>query len=347
MDQALFIHRCLELAERGRGRTGINPMVGGVLVRKGKIIAEGFHEEFGGPHAEANLIKKLDPTSSARGGLRGAGQKIEQEDGLYLNLEPCCHREKKTPPCTEIIIKSGIKHVITGMLDPNPQVAGKGIEELRNGGIDVIGPIERARCEWFNRGFVSLMKKGRPWVTMKRAQTLQGAIACDDGSRMKITNADQDSWSHQYLRAAHDAILVGVGTVVSDDPQLTCRIQNAEFRKQNYQPLRIILDSQLRIPLSAKIVNGEMGKGTMVVMKDSNESEKKMLQLRERGVRIIRLPLNASGVFDLQDLFQVLTTPTKDFCGITSVLVEGGARTWEAFRRAKMVDLEVTLIGTK
>lgn len=337
MEHSKFIHRCLSLAESARGHTGINPMVGTVLVRDGKIIAEAYHEQFGGPHAEALLIKKLD-------------QKIQQEDGLYLNLEPCCHQGKKTPPCTKAIIKSGIKRVIVGMLDPNPEVSGKGIVELQKNDIEVIGPIERARCEWFNRGFVFLMTKGRPWITLKKAQTRSGAIACEDGSKMKITSEVQNRWSHAFLRAKHDAILVGVGTVVTDDPLLTARMANDQVTRAK-QPLRIVLDPELRIPLTAKIVNGEMAKGTMVVRKDSDDSEDsrdtqgKMRELRERGVRVASIPVNASGAFDLQALFRLLTTPTQDFHGITSVLVEGGAKTWEAFRKAKAVDCEVTLIG--
>ncbi|TSC57147.1 MAG: diaminohydroxyphosphoribosylaminopyrimidine deaminase / 5-amino-6-(5-phosphoribosylamino)uracil reductase [Candidatus Peregrinibacteria bacterium Greene0416_62] len=338
MNHVHFLHRCLSLAARARGHTGINPMVGAVLVRNGKIIAEAFHEEFGSLHAEALLIKKFV-------------QKMQQEDRLYLNLEPCCHSGKKTPSCTEAIIKSGIKHVIIGMLDPNPAVCGKGIEELQKNGIEVIGPVDRARCEWFNRGFVSLMTKGRPWVTLKKAQTRMGAVACDNGSKMKITSEEQDRWSHQYLRAKHDAILVGVGTVVSDDPRLTCRIKNGELRMENCQPLRIVLDPHLRIPLHAKVVSGEMAGGTMVVIKEakdsreSKEGKDKLQILQERGVKIIRSPVDAAGVFDMTALFRVLTTPMKDFHGITSILVEGGRKTWETFRKVKAVDCEVILIG--
>lgn len=343
MNHISFINHCIGLAEQGRGHTGINPMVGAVLVQKGRIIAEAWHEEFGGLHAEANLIKKLD-------------QKIPHDAGLYLNLEPCCHTNKKTPPCTDLIIKSGIKRVIIGMLDPNPKVAGKGVLELRKNGIEVIGPFDRAGCEWFNRGFVSLMKKGRPWITLKRAQTPEGKIACDDGSMMKITNAAQDAWAHRSLRATHDAILVGVGTVISDDPQLTCRIENEEWRIENYQPLRIILDPQLRIPVTAKIVNGKLAKETMVVTKDSEDSdlskglragnsEEKMLQLMKRGVRITRIPVDQRSSFDLKQFFRVITTPAGDFHGITSILVEGGQKTWEAFWKGNAVDAAVTLLG--
>jgi diaminohydroxyphosphoribosylaminopyrimidine deaminase/5-amino-6-(5-phosphoribosylamino)uracil reductase len=282
-------------------------------------------------------------------------QNIQQEDRLYINLEPCCHTNKKTPPCTEAIIKSGIKHVVIGMFDPNPAVSGRGAQELRKYGIEVIGPIERAACEWFNRGFVSLMKNGRPWITLKKAQTRTGAIAADDGSKMKITNHEQDVWSHHFLRAKHDAILVGVGTVVSDDPLLTVRLQvarpafgpfgRAGCRLQNHQPLRIVLDPDLRIPLDAKIVSGEMAKETMIVTKETEGTEEKMRKLRDSGVRVASIPLNALGEFAMQSLFHLLTKPTKDFHGITSLLVEGGRKTWEAFDKANIVDCEVNLMG--
>lgn len=336
-----YIHRCLELAARARTRTGINPMVGALLVREGTVIAQAWHEEFGGQHAEALLIKKCV-------------QNIQQKDVLYLNLEPCCHTQKKTPPCTQAIIKSGVKHVVIGMVDPNPEVAGKGIRELRKYGISVICGIKRARCEWFNRGFVSLMTKGRPWVTLKRAETQAGAIACDDGSKMKITSVEQDAWSHQYLRAKHDAILVGVGTVVTDDPSLMVRVTNDQESMTRQQPLRIVLDPHLRIPLNANVVSREMAGGTMVVVKEPKETkepkeakelQEKMRILRENDVRIVPIPLDVSGRFDMHALFRFLTTPTKDFHGITSILVEGGAKTWETFRKANAVDCEVTLSG--
>jgi len=339
------MHRCLELAKMGHRHTGINPMVGAVLVGGGNIIAEAFHEQFGGPHAEVLLIKKFD-------------QKVREEDVLYVNLEPCCHTEKKTPPCTEAIIASGIRTVVFGMLDPNPLVSGKGVARLRTAGITVFGPVERAQCEWLNRGFVSLMTRGRPWITLKRACTLSGAIARPDGSMLKITDSEQDAWSHRHLRAMHDAILVGVGTVVTDDPMLTQRMKNEKLGPpagraglKNYQPLRIILDPDLRIPLAAKIVSGEMAKGTMVVMHDfkesrqSEDSEEKIRILQERGVRILGVPLDAKREFDLPVLLQILTTPTQDFHGITSVLVEGGQRTWDAFSAARLLDADITLIG--
>ena len=307
-------------------------MVGALLVRKGRIIAEAWHEVFGGPHAEAMLIKKFD-------------QKFLPDDGLYLNLEPCSHTLKKTPPCTEMLISSGIKRVVIGCEDPNPKVAGRGVLELRANGIEVIGPVNRAACEWLNRGFFSLMQRSRPWVTIKKAQTRGGAIAHEDGSMMKITDADQDRWSHALLRAKHDAILVGVGTALSDDPRLTVRT----FGNSNAcQPLRIILDPSVRISPSATVVSPVYARGTILIVADVKHSagaQSTLSELSARGVRIMKVPLRDDGSFVLPDLFRVLTTPAPEFCGITSLLVEGGAVTWDAFTSTGAVDAMVTLVG--
>lgn len=341
---AHFIRRCLELAERGRGRTGINPLVGSVLVRDGETIAEGWHTEFGAEHAERMLINNLD-------------QDIQQEDGLYVNLEPCDH-QGKTPPCTDIIIRSGVKHVVFGMFDPNPEVVGRGVEKLRSAGINVVGPVLETECRRLNRGFVSLHENGRPWITLKTATNRAHQISNEDGSPMKITSKEQDEWSHFWLRRAHDAILVGVGTVISDDPQLNTRFiqpagrspkgegSNKKVDQETPQPIRLILDPDLRIPLDAKVVNGELARNTIIVTtsKTKNQKQETKNQLDERGVRIIDIHLQDDH-FDWNSLWQVLTTPTAKFHGISSILVEGGPITWEAFRSAGLVDEEITLVG--
>ncbi len=328
MEDWFLLHRCLELAEHGRGKTGINPMVGAVLVRDGKIIAEAWHEEFGKAHAERALLETF--TGPA-----------EPDDVLYINLEPCCHRGKKTPPCTEAIIEAGVKNLVYGMEDPNPLVAGLGLRQLRNAGVNVRGPVERARCEWLNRGFTSYIRKGRPWITLKMAQTAAGAIAKPSGEPLKITSPEQDRWAHEHFRAKHDAILVGVETVVRDDPQLTVRYGDASF-----QPFRIVLDPHLRIPLTAKVVSGALASGTLVIRdtEESEETEESEALLCERGVRILTIPIK-DDCFAWAELWKVLTTPQEDFRGITSILVEGGPRTWEAFREAGIVDMEVVLRG--
>jgi len=325
MDHTSFIHRCLELAERGRGATGINPLVGSVLVRDGKIIGEGWHSAFGEDHAERSLFKKFE-------------QGIAQEDVLYVNLEPCCHTGK-TPPCTEIIIESGVKMVVYGMEDPNSEMRGKGLEVLKSAGIKVIGPVERARCEWLNKGFISLHKQGRPWITLKRAQAMGGDIANPDGSPLKITSEQQDKWSHARLRATHDAILVGVQTVITDDPQLSTRfIQNKKVDQLN--PLRIVLDPNSKIKENAKIVTGEFAKGTVVIVGEGNHDE-----LKSRGVRVWGCPLIGDH-FDWDALWSVLTTPKDGFFGVSTILVEGGPTTWKIFKESEVIDEEVVLVGT-
>jgi diaminohydroxyphosphoribosylaminopyrimidine deaminase/5-amino-6-(5-phosphoribosylamino)uracil reductase len=299
-------------------------MVGAVLVREGRILAEAWHEEFGKAHAERALLERLE-------GL------VDPGDVLYVNLEPCCHRGK-TPPCTDIIIERGVKNVVYGMDDPNPMVAGLGLEQLRKAGVDVRGPLERARCEWLNTGFTSFIRKGRPWVTLKQAGTRDGRIATEDGSPLKITSQEQDRWAHRELRARHDAILVGVETIVRDDPQLTVRHGDTGF-----QPLRIVLDPHLRMPLTAKVISGDRARGTFVLCGPDHPLAT-LEELQRRGVRIAVIPIRG-GLFAWEKLWNALTTPTGDFHGIATILVEGGRRTWHTFREARAVDMEVTLVG--
>jgi diaminohydroxyphosphoribosylaminopyrimidine deaminase/5-amino-6-(5-phosphoribosylamino)uracil reductase len=262
-----------------------------------------------------------------------------------------------------MIVEKDIKTVVFGMVDPNPKVAGKGIAFLRSHGVDVIGPVLPEECARLNRGFVSLMTQGGPWITLKSAQTADGRCANSSGSpRLMITSPEQDRWSHEFLRARHDAILVGIGAILADDPELTVRYVDCSV-----QPYRVVLDPHFRIPLEAKVVKGELAGRTIVVWEESEESEEteesedKMQILGKRGVRILKIPrnrnhnilINKSGYlpaahsapFDWQSLWLALTTPLGDFHGISSILVEGGMRTWKMFREAKLVDEEVILVG--
>lgn len=323
-------------------------MVGAVLVRDAKIIAEGFHAEFGKAHAEQELVQKFDPTSPR--GLRGASQKNCSTDTLYVNLEPCCHTDKKTPPCTDIIMKSGVEHVVFGMRDPNPKVSGKGFAALKKAGVRVTGPVLEDECLRLNRGFVSLQKNHRPWITLKIARTIDGKIANDDRSMMKITNDEQNAWSHEFLRARHDAILVGVGTILTDDSRLTVRREapptptpTSPEGGGETQPYRIVLDATLQIPLTAKIVTDTHVSKTIIVCVPEAESAKKS-DLRGRGVQVMECPMQ-DGIFDFSALWRVLTAPKDFFYGISSILIEGGPKTWESFRGAGMFDEEVTLVG--
>ena len=367
MNHEHFIHHCLTLAPRGAGSTGINPRVGACLVRHGGLIAEAWHKEYGGDHAEAALLKKFDHPSST---LR-----MTKEDILYVNLEPCCHHGK-TPPCTEAIMNAGIQTVVFGLYDPNPQVAGKGIAQLQEACLTVIGPVLSPLCRRLNRGFVSLQESGRPWVTLKKAQTHDGRTANADGSPLKITTAEQDAWAHRYLRATHDAIVVGVETVVRDDPQLTVRngvgpmchpevqrpilrgslacLLAGRFAPQDdrrchegdtllFQPYRIILDPQGRTPTDARVVTDEYRKKTIIV------TSRKDLCIPD--VQVLQTPAT-DGLFDLEALFSVLSTPSgshplgASFAGISSLLVEGGSKTWQNFWQENLVDEEVILVGS-
>lgn len=351
----IFMRRCLELAERARGKTGVNPMVGAVLVRDGKIVAEGFHREFGKAHAERDLLEPAK--QSARSARFGALREIRSTDTLYVNLEPCCHTNKKTLPCIDLLIQSGIKRIVIGMRDPNPEVSGKGIEALQKADIEVTVPVLEDECLRLNRGFTSLMRHGRPWITLKSATMRDGRIANPDGSFLKITSEDQDRWSHEYLRARHDAILVGVGAILSDDSRLTVRIPTLTPTLGNARvtplpsgegtgervPYRIVLDPELRIPLDSTLLNDEHRSRTMIVCRASADG-KKQKDLERHNVRVLICTMR-QGVFDWAELFSLLTKPTDSFFGITSILVEGGARTWKGFRNAGMVDREVILTG--
>jgi diaminohydroxyphosphoribosylaminopyrimidine deaminase/5-amino-6-(5-phosphoribosylamino)uracil reductase len=325
MTHADFMHRCLELAVLGRKFVGNGALVGSVLVRDGRIVADGFHEAYGKCHAERQLLEKFD-------------QKIRSTDVLYVNMEPCCHTGK-TPPCTDIILERGIKHVVFGMQDPDIRVAGKGIEILRGNGVTVVGPILRASSEWLNRGLISVRTKMRPWITVKSARTIDGYIARKDGSPLLITDDEQNGWSHLHLRSAHDAILVGVQTIINDDPRL-----NTRLAKNDYQPWRIILDPHLRIPKGARVLTDEHAASTIVLTTEEKMSDSS--SFTKDGTIILPVALSGNS-FDWDALWKTLLTSHGVFNGLTSILVEGGERTWQSFKEAKMVDMEVSLVGKK
>lgn len=308
------MHRCLELAAEARGLTGINPMVGAVLVRDGVVIAEAFHSEFGKAHAERGLVQKFE-------------QEMRSTDTLYVNLEPCCHTDKKTPPCAQFLVERGVKRLVYGMLDPNPRVQGEGIAYLRSNGVECIGPVLLGDSLRLNRGFVSWVTKGRPWITTKIARTRSGETSSSDESRLMITSEEQDRWSHRFLRARHDAILVGINTILRDDPQLNIR-HGIDAR----DPYRIILDPKGKIPTDATVLSSEIKDHTIVIS----------ASVRAGSTFVVPL---IDGVFDWKELWKVLTTPDGNFHGISSILLEGGPTTWKIFKDAGMIDEEIILVG--
>lgn len=317
---------------------GNGALVGSVLVREGKILGESYYSEYGNSHAERELVEKFE-------------QEIRSGDVLYVNLEPCCH-QGKTPPCTNYLINKGVKKVVIGMVDPDPRVSRKGIAQLRAAGVEVIGPVLRAECEWVNRGFIALRTKNRPWITLKMARTRSGEIAGPDGSPMKITSPEQDAWVHERVRSGNDAILVGVGTVIADNPSLTIRNLSKKF----VQPYRIILDPSFNTPLESKVVMDEYAARTILVT-DSGPSfaeasagrqgttdKGKKKSLVQNGAKIFYVPVE-NGRFVWAELWKTLTEPKGDFHGIASILVEGGRKTWEMFKKAGMMDEEIILMG--
>ncbi|MBI3546240.1 MAG: bifunctional diaminohydroxyphosphoribosylaminopyrimidine deaminase/5-amino-6-(5-phosphoribosylamino)uracil reductase RibD [Gammaproteobacteria bacterium] len=305
---AQFMARALQLARRGMYTTDPNPRVGCVIVKEGKIIGEGWHERAGQPHAEINALSQVN--------LQHA-----RSAGVYLTLEPCCH-QGRTPPCTTALIKAGVQRVVAAMRDPNPQVSGKGFKELESRGIRVDVGLMESEAELLNPGFISRMKHGRPFVRLKMAASLDGRTAMADGQSKWITGeaarADVQKW-----RARSSAIMTGVGTVLADDPEL-----NVRAMKIGRQPLRVVVDSQLRMSPKARLLRGE-GK-TLVVT--ANNDKTLTDNLKRAGAQIAYLPTPKKTV-DLEAMMQHLA-----WLEVNEILVEAGATLCGAMLRAKMVD---------
>lgn len=305
-----FMRRALGLARRGLGRVSPNPMVGAVIVKSGKIIGKGWHGVFGGRHAE------IDAFDKATSGVKGAT--------LYVTLEPCAHFGK-TPPCVDSIIAAGISRVVVGSGDPNPLVAGKSIRKLRARGIETEVGILEKECRELNEKFFTFMQRSRPFVTIKIAQTLDGRIAAASGDSKWISSLPSRRLAHRE-RSLHDAVLVGIGTVIQDDPELTVRL----VRGRN--PVRIVVDSKLRIPLESKILKDQEKAATIIACSRSRDPEK-FRQLREMGIDIIVTGPAGSDRVDLRKLLAALAKRN-----ISSLLVEGGAGIYTSFLKGKLAD---------
>ncbi len=303
------MREALRIASFARGRTSPNPLVGAVIVREGRIIAEGWHRKAGTQHAEIHALAMAGDLA------KGAT--------LYVTLEPCSHFGR-TGPCAEAIVKSGIQRVVVAMEDPNPKVSGRGCQILRDHGIEVtLGVLERdARA--LNEVFLHWITTGRPFVTLKTAMSLDGKIATSSGESKWITGEKARSYVHQ-LRDASDAILVGIGTVLADDPSLTTRL--AEGNGKN--PKRIILDSMARIPLDSKVLTDEQAETIIAVT--SRAPKDRVNSLCNTGATILM-----AGDGEVADLPILLSELGKR--EITSLFVEGGSRVNDAFLRAGLID---------
>ncbi len=299
----------LHLAAKGRGHTSPNPMVGAVVVNRGTIVGQGSHRKVGGPHAE--VIALSQAASRAKGGT------------LYVTLEPCSHLKKRTPPCVPLVIASGVRRVVVGMVDPNPQVKGRGVARLKRAGIRVeVGCCERDARQ-LNEAYLHWVQTGRPFTILKAGMTLDGRIATAGGESQWITDEAARKQAHG-LRADVDAVLVGIGTVLRDNPRLTARPSGEVAVRQ---PLRIVVDSRLRIPLKAAVLEAQQIAHTLLVTTNAAQS-RKIATLKGRGVDVLVLPKTKNHV-DLRALWTRLGQ-----LGITSLLVEGGSELNAAVVRA-------------
>ncbi|MCA9473036.1 MAG: bifunctional diaminohydroxyphosphoribosylaminopyrimidine deaminase/5-amino-6-(5-phosphoribosylamino)uracil reductase RibD [Nitrospirales bacterium] len=297
--------RALRLAAKGKGSTSPNPMVGAVVVQRHRIVGHGYHRRAGGPHAEVIALKK------AGVGARNAT--------LYVTLEPCCHTAKRTPPCVPAIQSAGVTRVVVAMPDPNPKVQGAGIRQLRQAGIRVDVGCLRKAAEELNQAYVQWITTGYPFVTLKGAMTLDGKIATSTGESKWITGEESRRQVH-LLRSQVDAILVGVETVLKDDPSLSSREADRDRRSSHVrQPVRVVLDSHLRTPLKAKVFRWPLEQPT-IVCTSSQASLSKIARLQKAGVNVLIVP-QRRGVLSLAACFKKLGR-----MGITSLLIEGGGR---------------------
>ncbi len=293
-----LMRSCLVLARRGEGRTSPNPLVGAVITRRGRIVGKGYHRRAGEPHAEIEALKNA--------GKAAAGSE------MWINLEPCNHWGR-TGPCTKAIINSGIKRVIVGMKDPNPLVKGKGIAKLRKNGIEVKVGILEDECHRLNESYSKFICTGTPWVILKIAASLDGKTATLTGQSRWISGEHARSYVHR-LRNKVDGILVGVNTIIKDDPLLTTRLHGRKGR----DPARIVVDSKLRIPLASKVLNLESEAITIVATTD-RASSRKHRRLEQMGAKVLMIGQD-NGRVDLLSLMKELGA-----LNITSLLIEGGS----------------------
>lgn len=309
---AQFMKQALELARKATGKASPNPMVGAVLVKEGHIIGEGFYSYKDKTHAEVKAI----------GQALSQGSSVERAT-LYINLEPCSH-EGRTPPCTKAIIESGVSSVVVGMTDPDLRVSGKGCEQLRQAGISVeVGLLEKECCE-LNRAYIKHRTFGLPYVILKIAATLDGRIADAHGKSQWITGDGARCYAHR-LRSSVDAIIVGVNTVLKDNPKLTVRLPGVEAA-----PLRIILDSHLKIPLSSHVLNDALVSKTWIVTLEKDKE--KRAALLQKGATVLSAECEDGKIA----LFPLLKNLASD--GVTALMVEGGASTNTSFLKSRFVD---------
>lgn len=325
-EEERFMARAIELALKGAGRTSPNPLVGAVITQGTEIVGEGFHEKAGKPHAEVNALR--DAGDTAKGAT------------LYVNLEPCNHHGR-TPPCTEAIIAAGIRRVVIATRDPNPLVNGQGVERLRAAGIEVVEGVLAEAGYLLNEAFFHFISNGRPFVALKYAMTLDGKAATAGGQSRWISGEASRECVHQ-LRSHYDAVMTGIGTVLTDDPMLTARPSSTGGR----DPIRVILDSRLRIPLDAKLLHLKSEAPTWIVTTELAPAAKRaaveeLAKRAEPPLELIVMPVH-EGRIALPALMEELGQRE-----VTSILVEGGPSLNGAALASRIVNKVICFIAPK
>lgn len=315
-----YMERAIELARKGIGYTKPNPLVGAVIVKENRIIGEGYHHYFGGPHAEVNAF------NNATEDVEGAT--------MYVTLEPCSHYGK-TPPCANTIVKNKVSKVVVGMMDPNPTVAGNGIKILKQNGIDVVTDILKDEVENLNEIFIKYITSKVPFTILKTAMTLDGKIASYSGDSKWITNEESRSYVHE-IRHRVSSIMIGVNTVLADNPKLTTRLNNVK----GIDPIRIIVDTTAKIPLDSNVLNPDSKSKTIIATTEKANKEK-LKALKEKNAEIIITPLKNSKV-DLNYLIKKLGEQ-----GIDSILLEGGSTLNYSALKEGIVDKVISFIAPK
>jgi diaminohydroxyphosphoribosylaminopyrimidine deaminase/5-amino-6-(5-phosphoribosylamino)uracil reductase len=312
----VYMREALRLAERGRGWTSPNPVVGAVVVRGGMIVGRGYHERVGGPHAEVNALNEA--------GDQAVGAT------LYVTLEPCTHIGR-TPPCVDLILERRVARVICGMVDPDSRVRGKGVGRLREAGVYVTVGVLEGEAQRLNEAYLKYATSRLPFVTLKLAQSLDGRIALASGKSKWITNEESRRRVHA-MRAAVDAVMVGIGTVLVDDPHLDVRMISGR------SPVKVVVDSSLRLPTTANVFQGQR----LIVATREDVSSDRVNALLNLGVEVWRLPADPEGHVDLRAL--VVEAGRHE---LTSVLLEGGGRLAASALRAGIVDKVAIFIAPK
>jgi len=314
-----FIRQCFSLAKKGRGFVSPNPFVGVVIVKNAKIIGKGFHKKYGAAHAEVNAFK------NATENVTGAT--------IFCNLEPCCHTNKQTPPCVPLIISNGIKKVVISNLDPNPSVNGKGVKQLQDAGIEVITGVLEDEGKEVNKFYFKFVTEKLPYITIKIAQSEDGFISKSVNEQTWLTGNEAVKFVHKQ-RTVYDVVLIGANTVKVDNPLLTVR------EAANRNPIRVIIDGSLSIPLNSKIINSADAEKTWIFT-CINSDKKKIDELITAGVKVFQLDSDKNKI-DLNDILKKLAEEN-----ITSLFIEGGADIFNQFITKKLFDEIIVLQSTQ